>query len=67
MRILIQCTRIGLAVLPTWLVVKNHTPVEYVKSEDTFDSSRDEEQPIPQESHDIGKASLAVGTNEVTK
>ena len=52
-------------MLPTWIVVKNHTPVEHVKSEDTFDSSGDEEQQT--DGHDIGKASLVVGANEITK
>lgn len=63
-----QYNRAGLAVLPTWIVVKSHTPVEHAKSEDTWESPRDEEQPLPQKnSHDIGKASLVAGANEVAK
>ncbi|GLI79759.1 hypothetical protein PoHVEF18_008100 [Penicillium ochrochloron] len=59
---------LGLAVLPTWLVVKDHTPVEHSKSVDTWDSPQDEEQPSPQKSdQDINKTSLAVDTNEITK
>lgn len=55
-------------MLPTWLVVKNHTPVEHAKSEDTWNSSQDEEQALPQENdHDIQKANIAVDANEVTK
>lgn len=64
-KILIQCARVGLAVLPTWIVVKNHTPVEYVKSDDTFDSSGDEEQQT--DGHGIYKVSLLDSANEVTK
>lgn len=63
-----QYTRTGLAVLPTWLVVKSHNPVEHVKKDDTWDSPRDEEQPLPQKSgDDINKASLVIDANEVTK
>lgn len=52
-------------MLPTWIVVKNHTPVEYVKSDDTFDSSGDEEQQT--DGHGIYKVSLLDSANEVTK
>jgi hypothetical protein len=54
-------------VLPTWLVVKDHTPVEHSKSVDTWDSPQDEEQPSPKSDQDINKTSLAVDTNEITK
>ncbi|OKO99942.1 UNC93-like protein [Penicillium subrubescens] len=59
---------LGLAVLPTWLVVKDHTPIEHSKSVDTWDSPQDEEQPLPQKGdRDINKASPVVDANEVTK
>jgi hypothetical protein len=55
-------------VLPTWLVVKDHTPIEHSKSVDTWDSPQDEEQPLPQKGdRDINKASPVVDANEVTK
>jgi hypothetical protein len=48
--------------------VKNHSPVEYAKSEDTWTSSQDEEQALPRESdRDIQKADIIVDSNEVNK
>lgn len=60
----------GLAVLPTWLVVRDHTPVEHSnsKSEDTWYSPEDEERNLPQKSdRDVNKAPLVVDANVVTK
>jgi hypothetical protein len=55
-------------VLPTWLVVRDHTPVEQSNKEGTWDSPQDEERPLPQKGdHNINKASLVVDANEVTK
>ncbi|CEJ60562.1 Putative Duf895 domain membrane protein [Penicillium brasilianum] len=59
---------LGLAVLPTWIVVKNHSPIEHAKSEGTWTSSQDEEQALPRESdRDIQKTDIVIDSNEVNK
>ncbi|ODM15444.1 hypothetical protein SI65_09047 [Aspergillus cristatus] len=45
---------LGFAVLPTWLVVQRHTPIEHDKNE-TRNESRDEEQGVVQSVNVAGK------------
>ncbi|KAJ5176623.1 uncharacterized protein N7482_002500 [Penicillium canariense] len=59
---------LGLAVVPTWIVVKSHTPVENAKSDATWSPTGDEEQSLPKNSGEgSGKADLVVDETEVTK
>lgn len=58
---------LGLAVLPTWLVVRNHTPIEHDKNASS--GVQDEEQALAQNelSEASNKGGYVVGETVTTK
>ncbi|KAJ5665467.1 uncharacterized protein N7477_007915 [Penicillium maclennaniae] len=54
-------------LLPTWLVLRDHKPIEYDKSEDNLTQINDEEQKFEQLDGITGKWSIIVGETRMTK
>lgn len=57
----------GLAVLPTWLVLRDHQPIEHDKIDDTLTHINDEEQHLEQPNGNTGKGGLIVDETRVTE
>lgn len=55
---------LGLAVLPTWMVIKDYTPIEHGSSDVSEEKGRDEEEPAVE---NFGKNGLVVKETSLAK
>jgi hypothetical protein len=55
-------------VLPTWLVLRDHQPIEHNRSDDIVTPVHDEEQPTKQlKGKNSSKGNMIVGERHVTE
>lgn len=54
-------------MLPTWLVLRDHQPIEHDKIDDTLTHINDEEQHLEQPNGNTGKGGLIVDETRVTE
>jgi hypothetical protein len=58
----------GLAVLPTWLVLRDHQPIEHDKNDVTLTQKRDEEQQAEKtKGNSSNKDGIVVGETRISK
>jgi len=59
-----QLTILGLAVLPTCMVIKDYTPIEHGSSDESGEKGRDEEEPSVE---NFGKDELVIKEASLVK